>query len=94
MCDRLPGRSTEKGRHGVINRAVFKYIRCKSCIVICPFGTLVDDLFTVKGRRSFIHLDKESAVEEFASYFRMMWFHGWMPEKIRQNIYALSGDVS
>ena len=90
-----PVEALKKDGNGVINRAIYKCIRCKSCIVICPFGTLVDDLFAVKGPgRSFIHLNKESAMEEFASYFPddvVSWVDA--KENKEQNIYALNDDV-
>ena len=65
-----PVEALQKNEQGVISRVVYKCIRCKSCIVICPFGTMVDDLFAVKtsGRR-YIHLADEKDLVEFAGLF-------------------------
>jgi Fe-S-cluster-containing hydrogenase component 2 len=65
-----PVDALEKDEQGVIRRALFRCVRCKSCVVICPFGTMMDNLFTVKtsGRR-FINLCDESCLQEFALFF-------------------------
>jgi Fe-S-cluster-containing hydrogenase component 2 len=65
-----PAEALEKDEQGSIHRALNKCVRCKSCIVICPFGTMMDNLFTVKtsGRR-FINLADESSLQEFARFF-------------------------
>lgn len=65
-----PVDALEKDELGVIRRALYRCVRCKSCIVICPFGTMMDNLFAVKtsGRR-FINLCDESCLQEFALFF-------------------------
>jgi len=65
-----PAEALEKDADGVVTRAVNLCIRCKSCIVICPFGTMMNDLFEVKtsGYR-FYDLDNEKEMTEFAKAF-------------------------
>ena len=65
-----PAEALEKDDKGIVSRAVNLCIRCKSCIVICPFGTLMDDLFAVKtsGYR-FYDLNDETQLKEFAGSF-------------------------
>jgi Fe-S-cluster-containing hydrogenase component 2 len=65
-----PANALEKDGQGIIRRALNRCVRCKSCIVICPFGTMMDNLFAVKtsGRR-FINLENENSLYEFARSF-------------------------
>lgn len=65
-----PTSALDKDKDGLVYRAINLCIRCKSCIVACPFGTMMDDLFQVKtsGQR-FIKLDNEQDMEEFAGFF-------------------------
>lgn len=65
-----PAEALEKDADGVVTRAVNLCIRCKSCIVICPFGTMMNDLFEVKtsGYR-FFDLNDEKEMTEFAKTF-------------------------
>jgi len=90
-----PAEALKKDGNGLINRSMYKCIRCKSCIVICPFGTLVDDLFAAKeSGRKFIHLDREGDLEEFASFFPddiVAWTDAG--ENKAENIFALNDDI-
>ncbi|MBN2215073.1 MAG: hypothetical protein JW723_12595 [Bacteroidales bacterium] len=65
-----PAGALEKDENGMITRAVNLCIRCKSCIVICPFGTMMNDLFEVKtsGYR-FFDLGDDEEMKEFAQAF-------------------------
>jgi len=65
-----PAEALEKDDDGIVTRAVNLCIRCKSCIVICPFGTMMNDLFEVKtsGYR-FFDLNDEREMTEFAKAF-------------------------
>ncbi len=65
-----PAEALEKDDNGIVTRAVNLCIRCKSCIVICPFGTMMNDLFEVKtsGYR-FFDLKDEKEMTEFAKAF-------------------------
>lgn len=90
-----PADALEKDDHGIVRRAIYLCVRCKSCVYSCPFGTMMDNLFEVKtsGRR-FIHLDSEKALLEFAGSF---------PENVvslverdenpAENVYRLFDDV-
>jgi Fe-S-cluster-containing hydrogenase component 2 len=65
-----PAGALEKDKNGLISRSVNLCVRCKSCIVACPFGTLMDDLFEVKtsGQR-FIMLENDDDLEALAMLF-------------------------
>jgi len=65
-----PAGALEKDKNGLISRSINLCVRCKSCIVACPFGTLMDDLFEVKtsGQR-FIMLENDEDLEAFALLF-------------------------
>lgn len=68
--DACPVGALEKNAEGIINRAMLKCIRCKSCIVICPFGTLMDNLFAAKNSgRKFIPVRNEKDLQIFAKGF-------------------------
>jgi Fe-S-cluster-containing hydrogenase component 2 len=65
-----PAEALEKDSNGVINRSLNLCIRCKSCIMACPFGTMTDDLFLVKTSGKKFHLlTDESDFGEFARLF-------------------------
>ena len=51
-----PSEALEKGEEGRITRSLQLCVRCKSCVVICPFGTLMDDIFQMKDRKYFYDL--------------------------------------
>ena len=38
----------EKNENGWIERSINLCVRCKSCISVCPFGTIMNDLFETK----------------------------------------------
>ena len=40
-----PADALEKQEDGVVDRAVNLCVACKSCVTICPFGTLMNDFF-------------------------------------------------
>jgi Fe-S-cluster-containing hydrogenase component 2 len=70
-CIRVcPTGALDKDENGIIQRALNLCVRCKSCIVACPFGTLMDDLFSAKtsGQR-FVSLADENDLAEFARLF-------------------------
>lgn len=90
-----PVEALNKNEYGVLNRSVYKCIRCKSCVVICPFGTLVNDLFEVKtSGRKFMQLTKQKDLIEFANLFpddviRVVE----MDENPNENIYQLNNQI-
>lgn len=48
-----PADALEKNENGIISRSTNLCISCKSCVVICPFGTMMSDFFEY-------HRDKEN----------------------------------
>lgn len=40
-----PADALEKNEEGIISRSTNLCISCKSCVVICPFGTMMTDFF-------------------------------------------------
>ncbi len=90
-----PAEALEKDENGIVTRAVNLCIRCKSCIVICPFGTLMDDLFEVKtsGYR-FLNLNDENEMLEFAkAYPDDVVSVVDMEEKPEEKIYKLNEKI-
>jgi len=90
-----PVEALEKDENGTVRRNLYHCVRCKSCVFICPFGTMMDNLFEVKtSGRKFINLNDEKDLLEFARYF---------PENIicivdreedpAENIFSLNDDI-
>jgi Fe-S-cluster-containing hydrogenase component 2 len=68
--DACPAGALERTGQGMVSRSQLRCIHCKSCVFICPFGTLMDNLFEVKdSQRKFINLRGEAEMKEFASFF-------------------------
>lgn len=40
-----PAEALEKDREGIIDRHTNLCISCKSCVIVCPFGTMMTDFF-------------------------------------------------
>jgi Fe-S-cluster-containing hydrogenase component 2 len=65
-----PADALEKGSNGMINRSVNLCIRCKSCIAICPFGTMMNDLFQPRAKDYTCYdIRDDSEMEAFAARF-------------------------
>jgi Fe-S-cluster-containing hydrogenase component 2 len=61
-----PSKALEKDTDGLITRAINLCISCKSCVVICPFGTLMTDFFRFKPDKSrMVELSDENTWERF-----------------------------
>lgn len=43
-----PAEALERNEEGIIERALNLCIACKSCVAICPFGTLMNQFFDIK----------------------------------------------
>jgi Fe-S-cluster-containing hydrogenase component 2 len=41
-----PSEALEKDEEGIITRNTNLCVSCKSCVIICPFGTMMTDFFT------------------------------------------------
>ncbi len=90
-----PAEALEKNDDGIVTRAVNLCIRCKSCIVICPFGTMMNDLFEVKtsGYRYFV-LNDDKEMKEFAKAFpEDVVKIVEMEENPEENIYQLNDKI-
>lgn len=90
-----PANALEKNENGVVNRAMNLCIRCKSCVAICPFGTIMNDLFETKvAGYKYYDLSDEGDLKKFVASF---------PEEVvrvvernengKENVYQLSDQV-
>jgi len=65
-----PAEALEKDDNGMLNRAINLCIRCKSCVAICPFGTIMNDLFETKtSGYNYLDLSDEEEMKRFADAF-------------------------
>jgi Fe-S-cluster-containing hydrogenase component 2 len=61
-----PFEALEKDTDGLINRYTNLCISCKSCVSICPFGTMMSDFFVhIKNKDLFYDLSDDHEVKEF-----------------------------
>jgi len=61
-----PTEALEKDDEGIISRYTNLCISCKSCVTICPFGTLMTDFFKHQRNRDLLYdLTDEEDVEKF-----------------------------
>ena len=90
-----PAEALEKDKDGFISRAVNLCIRCKSCVCICPFGTIMNDLFEVKTKGyTFFDLTDEKEMKLFADAFPDdVVSLVEMNEDQEQHIYKLTDNV-
>jgi Fe-S-cluster-containing hydrogenase component 2 len=90
-----PTDALEKDSNGVISRAVNLCISCKSCVVICPFGTMMTDFFQFKADKTNIFdLSDETQTSQFikASPEGAVKLVD-MDEDPAEHIYRLNGKV-
>lgn len=65
-----PANALEKDETGMVTRSLNLCIRCKSCIAVCPFGTMMNDLFEVKtSDYTYYDLSDEEALKKFVASF-------------------------
>jgi Fe-S-cluster-containing hydrogenase component 2 len=63
-----PAEALEKDSEGVINRHTNLCISCKSCVTICPFGTMMTDFFKHHRNKDFYYdLTDSKEIEKFIS---------------------------
>lgn len=63
-----PVEALEKDKEGVIMRHTNLCISCKSCVTICPFGTIMTDFFKHHRNRDLLYdLCDDSQVEMFVA---------------------------
>lgn len=61
-----PADALEKDADGLIDRYTNLCVSCKSCVTICPFGTMMADFFKHhRNRDLFFDLNDEDDVEKF-----------------------------
>jgi Fe-S-cluster-containing hydrogenase component 2 len=61
-----PADALEKDEEGIIVRHTNLCVSCKSCVTICPFGTMMTDFFKHHRNRDLLYdLKDEEAIEEF-----------------------------
>jgi Fe-S-cluster-containing hydrogenase component 2 len=66
-CIRVcPSEALEKDENGVIMRHTNLCVSCKSCVTICPFGTMMTDFFKHQRNRDLLYdLNDENEMEKF-----------------------------
>ena len=53
-----PVEALEKDKNGILTRAINLCVTCKSCVTICPFGTMMNGFFEVrKSICNYCHLN-------------------------------------
>ena len=63
-----PSEALEKDKEGVIMRHTNLCVSCKSCVTICPFGTMMTDFFRHhRNRDLFYNLYDDEQVKKFIS---------------------------
>lgn len=63
-----PAEALEKDSEGVINRHTNLCISCKSCVTICPFGTMMTDFFKHHRNKDFYYdLTNSKEIDKFIS---------------------------
>lgn len=61
-----PAEALEKNADGVIERYTNLCISCKSCVAICPFGTMMSDFFDHHRKKDlYFDLSDEHELKEF-----------------------------
>lgn len=61
-----PEDALEKDEEGLITRYTNLCVSCKSCVTICPFGTMMTDFFRhVRNKDLFYDLEDDEDVEKF-----------------------------
>jgi Fe-S-cluster-containing hydrogenase component 2 len=63
-----PADALEKDGDGIINRHTNLCVSCKSCVTICPFGTMMTDFFKHHRNKDLFHnLDDDDELKLFVS---------------------------
>lgn len=63
-----PADALEKDDEGIINRHINLCVSCKSCVAICPFGTMMTDFFRHhRNRDLFYDITSSSEMEKFVA---------------------------
>jgi Fe-S-cluster-containing hydrogenase component 2 len=63
-----PAEALEKDEEGIITRHTNLCVSCKSCVTICPFGTMMTDFFAHhRNKDLFYDLNDKAELELFAA---------------------------
>jgi len=61
-----PADALEKDKEGIISRYTNLCVSCKSCVTICPFGTMMTDFFSHHRNKDLFHdLNDENSLKKF-----------------------------
>jgi Fe-S-cluster-containing hydrogenase component 2 len=90
-----PADALEKDVNGIIARSTNLCVSCKSCVTICPFGTMMTDFFDHHRNRDLLYdLTDENEMENFIRVCprgtATITYEDESPEK---NIYSLNEKV-
>jgi len=59
-----PAEALEKDEQGFISRSTQLCVACKSCVVICPFGTMMNDFFEYhRNKENYYDLSDEKELD-------------------------------
>ena len=93
--DVCPADALEKDDEGIIVRHTNLCIACKSCVTICPFGTMMTDFFEHKRNpENYFDLNEERELKQFLEFnpggvVKLVD----MEENEEENIYQLNDQV-
>ena len=61
-----PSEALEKDQEGMITRSTNLCVACKSCVTICPFGTMMTDFFIHhRNKENYFDLKNDKELEKF-----------------------------
>lgn len=64
-----PAEALEKDTNGMIQRHTNLCISCKSCVTICPFGTMMSDFFEhIRNPENYYDLNDERELKQFIEF--------------------------
>lgn len=90
-----PAQALEKDADGMVHRSTNLCVACKSCIVICPFGTIMNDFFEHhRTKDRYLDLDNPAGLQKFIDEnpgSSVEWVE--MEADPSQHIYAYSDDI-
>ena len=90
-----PADALEKDAEGMIHRYTNLCIACKSCVTICPFGTMMTDFFEHnRNTENYFDLNDEKELKKFIEFnpggvVKLVDAE----EKNKENIYELNDQV-
>lgn len=90
-----PADALEKGEDGIVERYTNLCVSCKSCVTICPFGTMMTDFFRHHRNKDLLFdLNNDAEMEKFIDVCpdksATITYEDESPDK---NIYSLNEKV-